>query len=66
MAIKRMDYSERLIAHGMRSIASTALNDAGFDPDLIKAALADSVGSEVSPCLILFPKILTNSSEFKM
>ncbi len=38
MAIKRMDYSERLIAHGMRSIASTALNDAGFDPDLIEAA----------------------------
>ncbi len=29
-----------LVAHGMRSIASTALNEQGFDPDVIEAALA--------------------------
>lgn len=40
MAIKRMGYEGRLVAHGLRSIASTALNEKGFDPDLIETALA--------------------------
>jgi len=40
MALKRMGYKNRLVAHGLRSIASTALNDQGFDPDVIESALA--------------------------
>lgn len=40
MALKRMGYKNRLVAHGLRSIASTTLNEQGFDPDIIEAALA--------------------------
>ncbi len=39
-AIKRMGYGGRLVAHGMRSIASTALNEQEFNPDVIEAVLA--------------------------
>ncbi len=40
MAIKRMGYEGKLVAHGLRSIASTTLNEQGFDPDLVETALA--------------------------
>ncbi len=40
MAIKRMGYEGKLVAHGMRSLASTALNEQGFDPQIIEKALA--------------------------
>ncbi|MCP4595607.1 integrase domain-containing protein [Neptuniibacter sp.] len=40
VALKRMGYQGKLTAHGMRSIASTALNEQGFDPDIVEAALA--------------------------
>lgn len=40
MALKRMGFAGRLVSHGLRSIASTALNEQGFEPDLIEAALA--------------------------
>ncbi len=40
MAIKRMGYGGKLVAHGMRSLASTALNEKGFDPQIIEKALA--------------------------
>lgn len=40
MAIKRMGYGGKLVAHGMRSLASTALNEQGFDPQIIEKALA--------------------------
>ncbi len=40
MALKRMGFKNRLVAHGMRSLASTTLNDQGFSPDLIESALA--------------------------
>lgn len=40
VAIKRMDWGRRLVAHGFRTIASTTLNDKGFDFDLVEAALA--------------------------
>ncbi len=40
MALKRMGYGGILTAHGMRSIASTLLNEQGFDPDVIESALA--------------------------
>ncbi len=40
MALKRMGFKGRLTAHGMRALASTTLNDQGFDADIIEAALA--------------------------
>jgi integrase len=40
MAIKRMGYHGQLVAHGLRSIASTVLNEQGFDADVIESALA--------------------------
>lgn len=39
-ALKRMGFQKRLVAHGMRALASTTLNEQGFDPDVIEAALA--------------------------
>lgn len=46
-ALKRIGYGGRLVAHGLRSIASTAMNEAGFNADVIEAALAHSDKSEV-------------------
>ncbi|HBQ8028905.1 TPA: tyrosine-type recombinase/integrase [Klebsiella aerogenes] len=46
-AIKRIGYGGRLVAHGLRSIASTAMNEEGFNPDVIEAALAQSDKNEV-------------------
>ncbi|CAI1901414.1 MULTISPECIES: integrase domain-containing protein [Enterobacterales] len=46
-ALKRIGYGGRLVAHGLRSIASTALNEAGFNADVIEAALAHSDKNEV-------------------
>lgn len=39
-ALKRMGFQDKLVSHGMRSIASTALNEQGFDRDLVEAALS--------------------------
>lgn len=39
-AIVRMGFKGRTVAHGLRSLASTTLNEQGFDPDVIEAALA--------------------------
>lgn len=47
MAIKRMGFKDRLVAHGLRSLASTALNEKGFNPDLIEASLAHADKNEV-------------------
>ncbi|QDP01569.1 integrase domain-containing protein [Thalassotalea sp. PS06] len=47
MAIKRMGFKGRLVAHGLRSIASTTLNECGHDPEVIEAALAHVDGNEV-------------------
>ncbi|MGX9238009.1 integrase domain-containing protein [Pantoea ananatis] len=46
-ALKRIGYSGKLVAHGLRSIASTALNEAEFNPDVIEAALAHNDKNEV-------------------
>lgn len=46
-ALKRIGFSGKLVAHGLRSIASTAMNEAGFNPDVIEAALAHSDKNEV-------------------
>jgi integrase len=40
MALKRMGYKDRLVAHGLRSVSSTILNEAEFPHDIIEAALA--------------------------
>ncbi|WP_238039180.1 tyrosine-type recombinase/integrase [Psychrobacter sp. Ps6] len=40
MALKRMGFAGRLMSHGLRSLASTTLNEQGFESDLIEAALA--------------------------
>ncbi|OAJ33493.1 Prophage CP4-57 integrase [Piscirickettsiaceae bacterium NZ-RLO1] len=47
VALKRMGYGGRLVAHGLRSIASTALNEQEFNPDIIEAALAHVDKDEV-------------------
>ncbi|WP_105255381.1 integrase domain-containing protein [Pseudoalteromonas sp. T1lg75] len=46
-ALKRMGYGGKLVAHGMRALASTTLNEEGFDPDVIEAALAHLDKNEV-------------------
>ncbi len=46
-AIKRMGYKGELVAHGLRSLASTTLNEQGFDSDVIEAALAHVDDNEV-------------------
>ncbi|EMY7636970.1 tyrosine-type recombinase/integrase [Citrobacter freundii] len=46
-ALKRIGFGGKLVAHGMRSIASTAMNEAGFNADVIEAALAHSDKNEV-------------------
>ncbi|EII6979169.1 tyrosine-type recombinase/integrase [Salmonella enterica] len=46
-ALKRIGLGGKLVAHGLRSIASTAMNEAGFSPDIIEAALAHSDKNEV-------------------
>ena len=40
MALKRMGFKGRLVSHGIRALASTTLNEQGFDGDIIEAALA--------------------------
>ena len=46
-ALKRIGYSGKLVAHGLRSIASTAMNEAGLNADVIEAALAHTYKNEV-------------------
>ena len=47
MALKRMGFENRLVSHGLRSIASTVLNEQGFDRDLVEAALAHVDANQV-------------------
>ena len=46
-SLKRAGFSGVLVSHGLRSIASTALNEQGFPPDVIEAALAHVDKNEV-------------------
>ena len=40
-ALRRLDYtSEQMTSHGFRTLASTRLNELGFDPDVIESQLA--------------------------
>lgn len=47
MALKRMGFEGRLVSHDMRSMASTILNEQGWDPELIEVALAHVDKDEV-------------------
>ena len=47
MALKRIGFAGELVSHGMRALASTTLNEQGFDPDVIEAALAHVDKNEV-------------------
>ncbi|WP_371377742.1 integrase domain-containing protein [Thalassotalea aquiviva] len=46
-AIKRMGFEGRLVSHGLRSLASTTLNEQGFAPHVIEAALAHAKENQV-------------------
>ncbi len=46
-ALKRMGFHKKLVAHGMRALASTTLNEQGFDGDIVEAALAHVDKNEV-------------------
>lgn len=46
-ALKRMGFHKQLVAHGLRALASTTLNEQGFDEDVIEAALAHTGKNEV-------------------
>lgn len=39
-ALRRMGYTGELVSHGFRALGSTAMNEAGFSPDVIEAVLA--------------------------
>lgn len=45
--LQSIGFKGRLVAHGMRSLASTTLNEKGFDGDVIEAALAHQEENEV-------------------
>jgi integrase len=47
-ALRRMGYSkDEMTAHGFRSAASTILNERGFNPDVIEAALAHQEQNDI-------------------
>jgi len=47
VAISRMGFKGRLVAHGLRSLASTTLNEQGFDKDVIESCLSHVDSNEV-------------------
>jgi len=47
MALKRIGFAGELVSHGLRALASTTLNEQGFDPDVIESALAHVDRNEV-------------------
>ena len=46
-ALERMGYKGRMTGHGFRGVASTALNEMGYRPDVIEAQLAHIQASRV-------------------
>lgn len=46
-ALQRMGYKGILVSHGLRALASTTLNEQGFDHDVIEAALAHQDKNQV-------------------
>jgi integrase len=47
VAIGRMGFKGRLVAHGLRALASTTLNEQGFDADVIESCLSHIDANEV-------------------
>ncbi|ABO23137.1 integrase domain-containing protein [Shewanella loihica] len=47
VALKRMGLKGKLVSHGMRALASTTLNEQGFESDLIEAALSHVDANQV-------------------
>ena len=47
MAIRRMGYAGELVAHGLRALASTTMNEQGFDSDVVESALAHTDKNQV-------------------
>lgn len=43
-ALRRMGYARRMTGHGFRGVASTALNEMGYRPDVIEAQLSHVLG----------------------
>jgi integrase len=46
-ALARMGYKGKMTGHGFRGVASTALNEMGYSPDVIEAQLAHVEGNKV-------------------
>jgi integrase len=46
-AIKRIGLGKQLVAHSLRALASTSLNEPGFDGDIIEVALAHTGDNEI-------------------
>lgn len=46
-ALKRIGYGGKLVARGLRSIASSALNEHGFNADVIEAAFSHIDKNEI-------------------
>lgn len=46
-AMGRMGYKEVATLHGFRALASTTLNEEGFDPDIIERQLAHAERNKV-------------------
>lgn len=52
VALARMGYAGRLVAHGIRALGATAMSQHGFPYDLIDACLAHVVGNTTSRAYI--------------
>lgn len=48
IALKRLGFKDRLVAHGLRGMASTTLNEVGFDPTWVERALAHGLKDGVA------------------
>jgi len=47
MALRRMDYQNRMTGHGFRTLASTILNEKHYPPDVIERQLAHEDGDKI-------------------
>lgn len=47
MVLRKMGYKDKMVGHGFRALASTALNEMGFKPDVIERQLAHAERNKV-------------------
>ncbi|MBF4339153.1 hypothetical protein EAY42_29140, partial [Vibrio anguillarum] len=52
-ALSRMGFKDRTTAHGLRALASTTLNEQGFEPDVIEAALAHTDKNQIRKAVMV-------------